>query len=331
MVPVDLLSRRLLVVLGKGGVGRTTFSTALGLYLARKGKRTLLFQTNARERVSQLLGCGPVGEQISQVGENLWAVNTSPHAALHEYGLMVLRYETVYRMVLENKVAKSLLRAIPGLDDYSILGKLWWHTTEEELGGIPRWDTIVFDAPATGHAASMLRLPRSILEAVPEGPLTRDAVKVRQLLEDPGRTAGLLVTIAEEMPVNEAIELFAKMKALGITIPLLIVNQLYPERFVSGSAPMRALNTLLDSGEIEDPVLGPVLARGRTTWRRRQLNELYLAKLKTGLSLPQLRLPMVFAAKLGTPDVEELSALIERQLETAAGVKDAELQRKESY
>ena len=189
----NLYDKRLLIVVGKGGVGRTTVAAALAASLARRGRQTLLYQANAKEKLSQLFRGPRVGQEIVQLRENLYAVNTNPNAALHEYGLMVLRFETIYRMVFENKVARNLLRAIPGLDDYSIVGKLWYHTTEERSPGVPRWDSIVFDAPATGHAASMLRIPRVILDAVPEGPLTRDAVKVRALLEDRERTAAVLV------------------------------------------------------------------------------------------------------------------------------------------
>src|SRR5262249_7903683 len=159
-------------------VGRTTIAMALAVHLAGRGRRTLFYQANAKGRHTDLLGGPPPGEEIRQVRDNLWTVNTNAAAALHEYGLMVLRYEAVYRMVMENRVSRALVRAIPGLDDYSILGKLWYHTTEE-VRGHPRFDTIVFDAPATGHAVTMLRIPHSILEAVPDGPLTRDAVKVR--------------------------------------------------------------------------------------------------------------------------------------------------------
>ena len=145
-----------------------------------------------------------------QLAPNLWAVNTNPAAALEEYGLMILKFKSVYEMVFENRVTRAFLRAIPGLDDYSLLGKAWFHTTEEKRGK-PVWDTVVFDMPASGHSVSMLRIPWVIIDTVPEGPLTRDARTVKELLSDPARTAAVLVTLAEEMPVNEAIELEAKL------------------------------------------------------------------------------------------------------------------------
>jgi len=298
--------------MGKGGVGRTTVSAAIGAALARRGRKTLLFQSNARKQLAQILGGPPVGEAVVPMRDHLWAVRTNPNAALHEYGLMVLRYETIYRMVLENKVAKSLVRAIPGVDDYSIVGKCWWHTTEKEPDGRPRWDTVVFDGPATGHAVTMLRIPRAILSAVPEGPLTRDAVKVRELLEDPARCAVVLVTLAEEMPTNETVELAARLRELDLHPSWLVVNQLYPDRFPRGSATGRVLEAALAGGAADDPGLAPLVRPARTLAIRRALNERYLGRLRAELGLPEVDLPILFAPVIGPAEIETLSSLLEQ-------------------
>ena len=304
--PADLYDKQLVIVVGKGGVGRTTVAASLAAGLARRGRRTLLYQANAKEKLSQLFRGPRVGEQIVQLRDNLWAVNTNPNASLHEYGLMVLRFETIYRMVLENKVVRALVRAIPGLDDYSIVGKLWFHTTEN------RWDTIVFDAPATGHAASMLRIPRVILDAVPEGPLTRDAVKVRELLEDPSRTAAVMVTLAEEMPVTESIELAAKVRELDIPLSWLVVNQLYPDRFDPAHVPGRVLRQIAPPPP-DDPAVAGAVQRARMIAARRELNETYLARLRA-LALPEVRLPLLFSPTLGPAEIDRLSRTIEEQV-----------------
>jgi anion-transporting ArsA/GET3 family ATPase len=303
-----LESRRLIVVLGKGGVGRTTVAAAIALHLANRGKRTLLFQASSKERLAALLGGPAATEHIAPVRENLWAVNTNPHAALHEYGLMVLRYETIYKMVLENRVSRALIRAIPGLDDYAVLGKLWYHTTEEDRGR-PRFDTIVFDAPATGHAATLLRIPQAILEAVPEGPLTRDAVKVRALIEDPRRTAALIVTLAEDMPTNETIELAGRLTREAHIAPQgVIVNQLYPDRFPAGTPAARVLGRLVDAGAAEGGgALAAVVSRARMARSRRAMTERHLKRLAAELPLPTVHLPRLFVPALGPREVADLS------------------------
>ena len=229
----ELATKRLILVVGKGGVGRSTVAAAIAGQLADQGKRTLLFETNANDRFGNYFDKPPVGTEVVQLANNLWGVNATPASALEEYGLMVLRWKSVYEMIFENRVTKAFLRAIPGLDDYALLGKAWFHTTEEKKGK-PVWDTVVFDMPASGHAYSMLRVPWVIVDTVPEGPLTRDARTVKGLLTDPKRTAAVLVTLAEEMPVNEVIELETKLMGLGIIPQQLVVNQVYPEHVPPG-------------------------------------------------------------------------------------------------
>ena len=308
---MNLFDKNLVVVAGKGGVGRTTVAAAFAMAAARRGKRVLLAQTRSKDRLPTLLGGPRLGSEITPMRDNLWAVNMHPEAALHEYGVMILRSEVIYRAVFENKVSRAFLRAIPGLDDYSLIGKVWYHSTET-IGSRPRFDLIVFDGPATGHAITLLQIPRAILDAVPEGPLTRDARTMRAWLTDPVRSAAVIVTLAEEMPVNETIELADKLtKKVGIPLGPLVINQLYPPRFVTGPS-ARALDMLPET--TGDALLDPLLVRSRIAMRRRRLNDRYLARLQETLPLPQVQVPYLFAPEFRVEQVEDLSRRLEGQL-----------------
>ncbi len=305
-----VFDKRFIVVAGKGGVGRTTVAAALASAAARRGKRVLLAQTKSKERLGKLFGGPKVLTDLVRVRERLWAVNITPEAALREYGMMILRSSLVYRAVFENRLAKAFIRGIPGVEDYSLLGKIWYHTTETE-GGKPKYDLVIMDGPATGHVVTLLSIPQAIIEAVPEGPLTRDARSARELLTDPARTAMLLVTLAEDMPVNETIELAAKTRErLQVPLGPLVVNQLYPPRFVTGPS-ARALEAL---PEDVDGRLAPLLTRARIAQRRRAINDRHLERLRTALPLPQAQLPYLFAPDFGAEAVEELSKRLEAQL-----------------
>lgn len=299
---IDISDRRLVLVLGKGGVGRSTIAAALASRNAAKGKRTLLYETNANDRFGSYFDKSPVGTSVTDLAPNLAAVNTNPAAALEEYGLMILKFKSVYEMVFENRITKAFLRAIPGLDDYAMLGKAWYHT-EEEKRGRPVWDTVVFDLPASGHSVSMLRIPWVITDTVPEGPLTRDARTIKQLLTDPKRTMALIVTLAEEMPVNEAIELEQKLTALGIVPQHVICNQVYPDHFAGPVG--KVLDALVADPTLTTP-LAEVAAHGSLSRDRRALNVRYLAELRARAKAPVTELPIIFTPQLSSAQVRAL-------------------------
>jgi anion-transporting ArsA/GET3 family ATPase len=303
-VSVDVFDRRLILVVGKGGVGRSTVAAAIAGQCARRGRKTLLFETNANDRFGSYFDKPAVGTDVTQLAQNLYAVNTNPAAALEEYGLMILKFKSVYEMVFENRVTRAFLRAIPGLDDYAMLGKAWFHT-EEEKRGTPVWDTVVFDMPASGHSVSMLRIPWVITDTVPEGPLTRDARTIKELLTDSRRTAAVLVTLAEEMPVNEAIELETKLTSMGIVPQQIVCNQIYPQHFPLGSPVTRVLDVLASDASLTTP-LAELTQHATLSRDRRALNDRYLLELRRRAKSPVSELPMIFAPALASADVRTL-------------------------
>jgi anion-transporting ArsA/GET3 family ATPase len=320
-----MVHQRLVIVGGKGGVGRTTVAAALGLALARAGRRTLLAHVRCRQQLSTLFGLeDPIDDTIRQVEDNLWAVNMNPQAAIREMGLLVLRFRSIYRLVLENRIVRSFLRAVPALEEYSMIGKAWYHTTELLPSGFPRYDTVVFDGPATGHLISMLRIPQVILDAVPEGPLTGDARKARALLSDPDRTCLWLVTLAEEMAASEALDLYrAAYRELDISVSRLVVNRLYPADLglaplphgsadSSSESPGRQLHDTLGSleGRSMSSELRSLVEAARMFQARRQINDRYLRQLAQQLPLPRVELPHLFVPETGRAQVERLSALL---------------------
>ncbi len=305
---MSLLDRRLILVLGKGGVGRSTVAAAIASACAQLGRKTLLFEANATDRHGSYFGKPALGPQLAELAPNLWGVNTTPTEALHEYGLMILKFERIYQMIFENRVTKAFLRAVPGLDDYAILGKAWFHTTEEKRGK-PVWDTVVFDLPASGHAMSMLRIPWVIVDTVPEGPLTRDARTVQALLRDPARTGAVIVTLAEEMPAVEASELATQIKALGIPPARVIVNQVAPDHFPSGT-PLAKVVAALQAAPALPPALAALASHADMAQGRRALSERYLVEIARTIDAPRRELPFLPRATLEPADIGELSWLV---------------------
>src|SRR6185295_14402800 len=148
------------------------------LYSARSGKRTLVCEINSAQRLGGLYG-KPVGPELTLVEENLWAVNVRPEEALREYALMVLKFKSVYRAVFENRLVRYFLRFVPSVGELVMLGKVLFHVKETLPGGAPKYEVVVLDAPATGHAISFLSVPQVLLETVPAGPLYNEAKWMR--------------------------------------------------------------------------------------------------------------------------------------------------------
>src|SRR5512135_2993992 len=230
MAPLD--DRRFLIVTGKGGVGKTTVCAAEALALAHKGKRVLITLCNAKERLSTMFGSELIGPEVKNVAPNVWAVNMDPDTALAEYGLMTLKSKALFKLLFDNKYVRSFFRAVPGMQEWALLGKAWWHTTETRDDGTARYDVVILDAPATGHGLDMLRVPKVILDVVPPGLLRRDAERAWSLFQDPETCAVVLVTLPEEMPTTETIELAqALRKELGLPIGKIVVNCVLPPLF----------------------------------------------------------------------------------------------------
>jgi anion-transporting ArsA/GET3 family ATPase len=306
-----ILDRRFLMIAGKGGVGRTTVAAALARAAQGAGKRVLLAQMESADRLARLLGLQrAVPDQVVPVDQGLWAVNMTPKSALHEYAIMVLKYESLYRALFENKAVRGFLGAVPGLDAYAMLGKAWWHTTEL-LDGQPRFDLVILDGPASGHAARVLAIPQAILEAVPKGPLARDAGAIRTLLSDPTRFAFVVVTLAEELPARETANLAREAtQTLKLAVSPLIVNAVPSPRF-SDPALVQLLDASVQTGPVAaGPALAGTLAGARLLHQRRLDAEQNLGRLRQDPGLPMIELPRLPATSLGPEEVAQLAAVI---------------------
>src|SRR3984885_5849892 len=227
-----LADKRFVLVTGKGGVGKTTVCAAEALSLAAKGKRVLVAMCNAKERLSGMLASGPIGPTVVSVQPNIWAVNMLPEKALEEYGVLVLRSRALYKTLFDTAYVRTFLRAVPGMQEWAMLGKAWWHTTERLADGSFKYDVVILDAPATGHGLDMLRVPKVIVEVVPAGLLRRDAERAWSMFQDPAQCAVILVTLPEEMPTTETIELAHALRdELKLPIGKVVVNAVLPPLF----------------------------------------------------------------------------------------------------
>jgi anion-transporting ArsA/GET3 family ATPase len=306
----SIFQKRLLIVAGKGGVGKSTVSAALALAASRHGKRVLIAEILGAERVSHYFEVPPVGQTIKQIRPNLFAVNIKPRDAMREYALMVLRLKTLYNIVFENKLVRYFLDAFPGLNELVMLGKVWYHVEEKDKRtGKPKWDLIVVDAPATGHGVFFLEFPQVVLDAIESGPLAFYAGKMRDLLTDRERTSMQIVTIPEEMPVKEAIDLRRVVEErLHIPIGYLIVNAVHPPLFNKREyEDYHLLHEIVGPG---DPQVSKLFDAAQWEIQRWRNQEVYMAQIRRSLPLPRLELPFVYDRELRAKAIEFLAQKI---------------------
>jgi anion-transporting ArsA/GET3 family ATPase len=299
----SLANRRFLFVTGKGGVGKTTVTAALALSFAAKGKRVLCCACNAKERFSTLFGVAPVGAEIAPVAERVWAVNMDPSRAMEEYGMLILRSRTLYKAVFDNRYVRSFFRATPGLYEWAMLGKAWYHTTETRSDGSPLYDVVLLDAPATGHGLDMLRVPKVIVDVVPPGILRRDADLAWAMFRDAAQTGVVVVTLPEEMPVNETVELAGSIEGeLGLHIEQIVVNAMLPPLF---SQEERA--SLQQPRELDESTSPDVaVAAGMRRAAREDVQARSLSRLTHELKTPKLYLPYLFDGAETRSSLDEL-------------------------
>jgi len=306
----SIFDRRFLIVGGKGGVGKSTLSAALALAARDQGKRVLVAELGGKEKVASLLGYdGEVGYRVTRVCDGVDVINVTPTEALHEYGLMKLRWERVYQAVFENPVMRSLTRMIPGMNELVLIGKAWHLEQEKDASGAPRWDVIIVDAPATGHGISLLVLPHVITETVKTGPMLQETRLIRDLLVDPTRTCMNLVTTPEEMPVQESLELRARMDdVLRVKPGVLFINRVWPQAYDPSLT--AALNTYSKDVIERDPRFAAVLATTRFLQRRRAAQEEHLKTLQERCDMSSMEIPFQFSATFGLEQVRVIAQLI---------------------
>lgn len=293
LVVADLDDKRLIVVTGKGGVGKTTVSAALALRSARAGRRTLVCEVNTQERVTALLGKAPVGPEVTAIDENLWSVDVRPQEAMREYALMVLKFESIYSAVFENRLVRYFLRFIPSLQELVLLGKILFHLKEKRPDGSWRFDQIIIDAPATGHAITFLSVPQVLLDTIPPGAMASEVTWMRDSLVDRESTAVVLVSLPEELPVNETLELHAALTGRVKMHPRLVVlNGFIDRRFAPQDVPPEVPDSLREVARVHEV--------------RADMSFAAAERLAT-LGVPLVTVPRLYLPEFGKAAIEDIA------------------------
>jgi len=269
--------KSLVFVTGKGGTGKSTVAAALGLAAARQGRRTLIAETHDRSDVLAILGArrGAVHEEQC-VGGQLHHVSIDSDAVLAEYITDQLP-GPIATVVRRSRAFSTLAAATPGLRELLTIGKIWeMAQPERRLPGGEPYDTVIVDAPATGHGMAMLSSPQTFAEAARGGPVMRQASMIGETIADPDQTTILAVARPEELPVSETIELAGSLTEAfpDQQLQRVIVNRVVPKHFSAAD---------LELLRAAEPVAGAPVHAALSQADRRAAQQRQISRLRRAL------------------------------------------------
>ena len=314
--------RRVLVVSGKGGTGKTTVAAALAAVAARRGFRTILVEVEGRGGLPRVLGTAPPGfaERPGPLG--FASMELTAHDALVEYLTVIVGMRRLSGLLRRARVTELATEAVPGFRDVMVAGKLYELTRYRETrAGADRrpWELVVVDAPPTGQLVPFLRSPTAYRDLIRVGRAARHLAAIEELVRTETRV--LLVAVPEEMAVVESIEAAEAVRELGLPLGPVVANRVLRSVFPKGArsaglrlTPAAVSERLAGSGaSLEEAASGGLLEAGiaedaRVGEQRRRLAGLRAAEL------PVVELPSLAAPRLGREEVEVLASHLEATL-----------------
>jgi anion-transporting ArsA/GET3 family ATPase len=305
-----VLERNLIVVSGKGGVGKSTISAALGLLAARRGLRTILVEVGDQHQAPTLLGYPSppaAGEEI-ELCEGLWSLTIDTEDALREW-ISAAAGRLPARFLTSRTSFQYFAAAAPGAEEMLCMIKVAELTRRSSSRGrAGGYDLVILDAPATGHALAMLSSPLTFTAIVRGGPMATQAQQVRELLGDRQRSAYLAVTHASELAVSETLEFAAALHTkLGREFEAVVVNGTFTRRFTAAELELLAEHSDASRAAAD------ALAAARKINDRARYQQRETARLRRS-ELPLLRVPFQFSEALGRDSLEEIADQLQRGL-----------------
>jgi anion-transporting ArsA/GET3 family ATPase len=291
VLPPPLRQRRLLFVTGKGGVGKTTIAAGLARSLANEGRSVLLCSVDERVDLAEAFGLGPLRFTPTKVDDRLSVMAMDTEASLREYLKIYLKLPIVGRIGPIAAAFDFVATAAPGVREMLTIGKLCYEVRERH------YDVVVVDAPATGHITGYLAAPQAMQQLVRVGLIRNQSDWMLRMLSDEQTTGVVVVTTAEEMPVNETLQLLDAISNETTTHAAgVVVNRVLPDLFVPRDDELVAVLDQRRPAPFDDPNLDGLFDAARLASERRAVGNEHLAVLRAGVasSLPIVIQPFLF-------------------------------------
>jgi anion-transporting ArsA/GET3 family ATPase len=300
----DLLDKQLVIVTGKGGVGKSTVALALGMAAAEQGKRTIVCEVSAQEGLSRTFHRAEIGFNEVQMADNLWAFSIDPDEAMREYVLLQLKVRAMRDLLFRSKIFNYLAAATPGLRELVTIGKIWeLALPERKVKSARKYDLVVVDAPATGHGVGFLQTPRTFANVARVGPIAAQAEALDAFITNEKRTGVAIVALPEEMPVNETAMLEHDLtEKVGASVDRIFLNGLYPDRFDDGD-----VERIESAAEGAEGAVRAALLEALSERRRARCQAEQVSRLEDLTEAPVTKLPFLFEPELGLDGIRKLA------------------------
>lgn len=289
VLPPNLFDRRLIVVTGKGGVGKSTLAAAIGFAAARRGKRACVVELYGQSRIAAMFGLEGRSYAPRGIGHGVDLVSLTVAECLDDFGHRKLKMDALVRLMLTNRVVTAFLDSVPGLHDLLQLGKIENMAMDPAPGEVP-YDVVILDAPSTGHGLTLLQAARAMTETSRVGPFHDLAAMIERTFGDPVKSAIVLVTLAEDLPVNETFEFIEALGEDQTLLGAIIANRVCGTAVPEGPA-WDAMKDRLNAAT--DPDLRQLVLLARKEIDRQDAERDALARLAGKVSVPLVRLPRV--------------------------------------
>ncbi len=315
---------RVVIVAGKGGVGKTTVTAALALAATRAGLSVLICEIEGKSGLAAAFDSAALEYDEIELAPTLRARTIAPNDAMVDY-LESHGMKRMSRRLANSGALDVVATAVPGMKDILVLGKI--KSLEQEAIA----DLIIVDAPAAGHAITFLMAAQGLLDAVRVGPIRKQAAEVAELLHDPARCQVILVTLPEETPVNELIETAYEVEErAGVALGPVVINgcladlgtavadatKLGASQFGAPENASPEFGAPAFSGDdIDARVVANAHAAVAFQSERRTMQQAQLARLASSLPLPQIELPQLLSASIGRPELEALADALVQGIE----------------
>jgi anion-transporting ArsA/GET3 family ATPase len=304
-----LLEKRLIFVTGKGGVGKSTVSIALGLLAARRGLRCIIAELSSQERVQRTFEQHSEHFREVELAPGLYTISIDPQHAMEEY--LRVKAGPLGHALSASRMFQAFAMATPGMRELLSVGKIWeLAQLQRRTRGAAPYDLVIVDAPATGHGVGILRTPRTFAEIARVGPIAAQGRTIAKTIADREFTGIVAVATAEEMPVNETLALRDSLEREQLGLDAVILNAVYADRF--SPEQVQQLSAALEHAPT--PIARAALRAALSGQTRACAQRDQRARLSEGLGIELLELPFMPAGELGREQLEVLSEALETRL-----------------